>query len=94
MKQQRTERVYIDGTPLTQLIEQLQDAVKKYGGDAFLSNEIECEYGSDYIGTTIVYETEETEAERVKREAREKATAERDLAYKRQQYEALKKEFE
>lgn len=93
MLKQRTEQIFLNGTPLVQIIGQLQECVKKYGEDAFLSVEVSYEYGDTYVVSNIEYESEENLLEAAEREAAEKADKERILKHKREQYEALKKEF-
>jgi len=94
MLKQRMERVYLDGTPLTQLIEVFQDAVKRFGSSVFFSSEISDEYGHEYIEMCFVYETEETPEEQGRRVIREKMLADQRLDSDRKQYENLKKKFE
>lgn len=79
---------------LEQVIKIVNSVIKENPGMTYEDFEFEvgCEWDSYYV--TLDYLTEETEYEKHAREVKEKAEAEAREKYKREQYEALKKEFE
>ena len=85
-------QLYIDGDTIKDVIAHLQKMALSYGESAIISKEREPYSDNTYLGVFV--DRPETDEEMNKRIAQEEVWAKRHADARRQQYEALKKEFD
>jgi hypothetical protein len=77
-----------DGSSLVEVLQQIKELIDKHGGEAYLDHTEE-DY-SDYYVVRVMLSSMETDEEYNKRMSR----IDEGLAYRKHQFESLKKEFE
>lgn len=94
MKKTRYKSIYCD--TLESVIQQANEIITANPGMTYkdFCIELHGEVYSDSDYPSLEYETEETPAEKIKREKEEAVQAERQAEWDRKNYEALKKKFE
>jgi methionyl-tRNA formyltransferase len=85
----RTTDAYVnfDGDTLVSVAEQIKELIETYSGTAYLDYRME-DYSDDYV-YKLMTESEETDDEYADRLSKEEAR----VAWRKREYEVLKKEF-